>query len=388
MIKLVSDTIDREDINSLITWLSQEPIPILTKNKLTIELEEKWANKIGTKYSVFVNSGSSSILLTLSALSQKKLLKNNKIVVPGLSWATDVSSPILLGLEPILCDCNLNDLSCDLNHLEKIFIENEPSALILVSPLGLVPDMDKIIELCNTHNVILLEDVCESMGSKFKNKYLGSFGFASFFSMYFGHHLSTIEGGFINTDDEDFYHTLLMMRSHGWDRDLPNWKQNELREKYNVSEFNSLYNFYVSGFNLRSTDLQAFIGLRQINKLDLYSKKRNLNFKKYSELLENNMLHLKEKSDDFVSSFAIPILSKNKNEIISALNEKNIEVRPLIAGDMSKKPMWYEKYGKLKLPNCDLVDKYGFYVPNHQNLSLDDIIKITQIINFYEKIYD
>ena len=138
MIKLVNDTIDREDINSLISWLSQDPIPI----KLTTELEERWANKIGTKYSVFVNSGSSSILLTLAALRQQKLLKNNKIVVPVLSWATDVSSPILLGLDPILCDCNLKDLSCDLNHLETIFVENNPSTLILVSPLGLVPDMD------------------------------------------------------------------------------------------------------------------------------------------------------------------------------------------------------------------------------------------------------
>ena len=122
---------------------------------------------------------------------------------------------MLLGMEPIMCDCNLYDLSCDVNHLEEIFKKETPSVFILVSPLGLVPDMDKIIYLCKKYDVILLEDVCESMGSKYKDNYLGSFGFASFFSMYFGHHLSTIEGGFINTNDEDFYHTLLMMRSHG-----------------------------------------------------------------------------------------------------------------------------------------------------------------------------
>ena len=281
MIKLVSDTINKEDITHLVNWLQQDPIPILTQNKLTQQLEKKWADKMGTKYSVFVNSGSSAILLSLAALKQMGKLDNNKIVVPGLSWSTDLSSPILLGFQPILCDCNLEDLSCDLNHLEKIFKEDNPSSLILVSPLGLVPKMDEIIKLCEKYNVLLLEDVCESMGSKYKENYLGSFGFASFFSLYYGHHLSTIEGGIINTNDEEFYHLLLMMRSHGWDRDLPTWKQNELRNKYDTSEFDSLYNFYVPGFNLRSTDLQAFIGLRAIEKLDEYSYKRNYNFNYY-----------------------------------------------------------------------------------------------------------
>jgi CDP-6-deoxy-D-xylo-4-hexulose-3-dehydrase len=278
MIKLVSDTIDKKDINSLIEWLSQENIPKLTKGELTWELEKKWAEKIGTKYSVFVNSGSSSILLTLATLKETNRLKNLKIIVPALSWATDVSSPMLLGYDTIMCDCNLEDLSCDLNHLEMLFKEHNPSTFILVSPLGLVPRMGKIIELCKKYDVILLEDVCESMGSKYKNNYLGSFGFASFFSMYFGHHLSTIEGGFINTNDESFYHQLLMMRSHGWDRDLPEEAQKEIREKNNCSDFEALYNFYLPGMNLRATDLQAFIGLRAIDKLDGYSNKRRNNF--------------------------------------------------------------------------------------------------------------
>jgi len=121
MIKLVSDTIDRQDINALIEWLQQDPIPKLTKGELTKELEEKWAKKIGTKYSVFVNSGSSSILLTLAALKEFGKLKNNKIIVPALSWATDVSSPMLLDYNVLMCDCNLTDLSCDLESLEKIF---------------------------------------------------------------------------------------------------------------------------------------------------------------------------------------------------------------------------------------------------------------------------
>jgi CDP-6-deoxy-D-xylo-4-hexulose-3-dehydrase len=381
MIKLVSDTINKEDINSLVEWLNQDEIPRLTKGDLTWELESKWANKIGTKYSVFLNSGSSAILLTLAALQHTNRLKNNKIVVPGLSWATDVSSPMLLGMDPILCDCNLEDLSCDLNHLEELFKEHSPSTFILVSPLGLVPNMEKIIELCDTYDVILLEDVCESMGSKYDNKYLGSFGFASFFSMYFGHHLSTIEGGFINTNDEDFYYSLLMMRSHGWDRDLPKRIQNKLRNQNDVNEFDSLYTFYLPGFNLRSTDLQAFIGLRAINKLDEYTEKRNKNFKEYKSLIKDNQLDIVNYDKNFISNFAYPIVTKNRNKIIQKLIDNNIEVRPLIAGDMSKKPMWIKKYGEVILPNCQLINEYGFYIPNHQDLTSDKINLIINIIN-------
>jgi len=381
MIKLVSDTIDRTDINNLIEWLSQDEIPRLTKGELTIQLEEKWANKIGTKYSVFVNSGSSAILLALAAYLYSKNIQNKKIVIPSLSWATDVSSPMLLGMEPIMCDCNLEDLSCDLTHLEQIFKDESPSSFILVSPLGLVPNMEKIIDLCDRYNVTLFEDVCESMGSKYNNKYLGSFGLASFFSMYFGHHLSTIEGGFINTNDEDFYHLLLMMRSHGWDRDLPEWKQIELRSKYSVDDFTALYNFYVPGFNLRATDLQAFIGLRAIDKLDEYSKRRNNNFNQYLNGVKNTKLNISNFNTNFISSFSYPIVNENKEKIVKKLQEHNIEVRPLIAGDMSKKPMWYEKYGIQSLPHCELINNYGFYIPNHQDLTENEINLIINIIN-------
>jgi CDP-6-deoxy-D-xylo-4-hexulose-3-dehydrase len=381
MTKLVKDTIDKNDINKLIEWLNQDEIPRLTKGDLTWELESKWAKKIGTKYSVYVNSGSSAILLALAALLHTGKLRNNKIVVPGLSWATDVSSPMLLGMEPILCDSNLEDLSCDLEHLEQLFKTNDPSCMILVSPLGLVPNMEKVISLCEKYNVILLEDVCESMGSKYQGKYLGSFGFASFFSMYFGHHLSTIEGGFINTNDEDFYYSLLMMRSHGWDRDLPTHIQEKLRKENNVNEFDSLYTFYLPGFNLRATDLQAFIGLMAIDKLDGYSEKRNKNFKKYKSLINDNKITLGENHGDFVSNFAYPIVCSKRIEIIKKLIDNHIEVRPLIAGDMSKKPMWINNFDGVILPNCQIINEYGFYIPNHQDLTDNEIKLISEIVN-------
>ena len=306
------------------------------------------------------------------------------LFLPALSWATDVSSPMLLGLDPIMCDCNLHDLSCDLTALEFIFKQDNPAALILVSPLGLVPQMKEVVELCEKYDVILLEDVCESMGSKYNNKNLGSFGFASFFSMYFGHHLSTIEGGFINTNDEDFYHMLLMMRSHGWDRDLPKWKQDELRKEHNCNNFDALYNFYVPGFNLRATDLQAFIGLRAIDKLDNYVVKRTNNFNTYKSWITNNKLNLDNYTYNTISNFAMPIVHEQRDNIVKDLISANIEVRPLIAGNMASKPMWKKYACGESLPNAELIEKHGFYVPNHQDLTSQEISQITDIINSYE----
>jgi CDP-6-deoxy-D-xylo-4-hexulose-3-dehydrase len=381
-IKLVSDTISQDDIKDLIGWL--ETNPKLTKGELTVELEKEWAEKMGTKYSVFVNSGSSAILLMVAALKEFNRLKNKKVVVSSLSWATDISTPMLLELEPILVDCNLTDLSADLEHLEEIFISEEPSAFISVAPLGFVPNMTDLVALCDKYGVLLLEDVCESMGSKHKDNYLGSFGFASVFSMYFGHHVSTIEGGFINTNDEDFYHELLMMRSHGWDRDLPEWKQTELRAKYNVSEFESFYTFYVAGMNLRSTDLQAFIGLGAIKKLDRVSNIRLRNLETYLEEIPNNGFNLEIRESDFISNFAYPMIHDRRNEIVKELANIGVEVRPLIAGNMGRKPFWVDRYGVTALPNADLIHTNGFYVPNHQDITPKEIKIIGNIIKKYE----
>lgn len=379
-ISLVSDTINKDDVKLLTDWLLQDEIPKLTKGDVTVQFEDKWSSYINVKHTTYVNSGSSAILLALAALKEKGI-KNDKVVVPALSWLTDISSVMQLGMTPILCDCNLYDLSLDLEELEKIFKEQNPSIVILVSVLGLVPDMDKILELCKKYDVILFEDVCESMGSKYKDKYLGTFGEVSVFSLFYGHHLSTIEGGFVCTDDKELSLLISSMRSHGWDRDWPKEVQQEYRKKYNINEFDSLYTFYYPGFNFRSTDLQAKIGLRQIDKLDLFAKKRNENFNIYLEKLKKNTLQINNNKDTFISNFAFPYLSERRNQIVQKLKDQNIEVRPLIAGSLSRKPFWYKKYGFVEMKNADYIDKYGFYVPNHQDLKENEISYITNIIN-------
>ena len=154
MIKLVSDTIDKNDITKLIDWLSQDDIPRLTKGEKTLEFEDKWSNKINVNSTTYVNSGSSAILLSLAALKESGKLKNNKIVVPGLSWITDVSSPLQLGMDVILCECNLDNLSIDINHFKEIIKEESPAALLLVSVLGLIPEMNEILEICKENDIV------------------------------------------------------------------------------------------------------------------------------------------------------------------------------------------------------------------------------------------
>jgi len=348
MIKLVNDTITHDDIDALSDWL--KTYPKLTMGPLTKEFEKKWSEWLGVRYSVFVNSGSSANLMMLYTLKYHH--KVTKVIVPALSWA-----------------------------LEELFKNEKPQVLMLVSVLGLVPNMKEIVDLCNEHNVILLEDVCESMGSRYKNNHLGTFGMMSSFSLYFGHHLSTIEGGMICTDNKEIYDLLLMIRSHGWSRDLEADERRGLKWMWDVDDFSELYTFYVPGFNLRSTDLQAFIGLRQLEKIEIISDKRNENFKLYQKILgEQGMWTPTVDKNNFISNFAYPVMSEDKENIIKRLQDNKIEVRPLIAGSMGTQPFYIDYDREIKLPRASIVDKLGFYIPNHPGLSVKDIEKICEEI--------
>ena len=383
-IDLIQDTINNQDIDNLIQWLKE--YPRLTKGPKTIEFETKWCEWLGSKYSIFVNSGSSANLLMLYALRVLNKMKNNKVCVPALCWATDLSPVLQFDMEPLLIDCNLDNLSIDLKHLEEVFKIEQPSVLLLVSVLGLSPDMDSIVELCQKYDVILLEDNCESQGTKFKGTKLGNFGLMSSFSTYFGHTMSTIEGGVITTNDEEIYHTLLQLRSHGWDRDLPESKQQELRKEWEVSDFSALYTFYIPGFNLRSTDLQAQLGIQQLLKVDGMISNRFQNFLYYKSRLEGKIWFPKTFNDEFTSNFAIPVITKtpeDKQRLIKELEENNIACRPLISGSMGTQPFYKKLYGENKLPNCSIIDERGVYVPNHDKMTKEDIDRVCDILLKY-----
>lgn len=380
-INLVKDTIDNSDIDALIEWL--KTYPRLTKGQKTIEFEEMWSKWIGCKYSVFVNSGSSANLLMLAAIIELYNLRNKYVVVPSLGWATDLAPVMQLGFKPILVDIDSTNLAVDINHLKMIFETHNPSAMLLVSVLGLSPNMGEIVELCKKYGVILLEDNCESQGTKYNNIKLGNFGLMSSFSTYFGHTMSTIEGGMICTNDKTAYDMLKQLRSHGWDRDLDTQRQEELRAEWGVDEFSALYTFYVPGFNVRSTDLQAVIGIGQLQKVDEMINQRNKNFEIFKEKLSPYMWFPLEVEGSFTASFCIPIIANSpeeKNAIVKSLIENNVECRPLICGSMGTQPFYIKKYGRVELPNVTKIDNCGLYIPNHPKLTKEEINRMCECI--------
>lgn len=377
MIKLASDNFDKRDRRTLAEWILTNPR--LSQGELVKEFEQKFSDYIGCKHCVFVNSGSSANLAMIYALKLSGRLKNNKIVIPAISWATSASPGIQLGFQTIICDVELNNFSVDLDCLSKIFKKYKPAVLLAVNILGFSPQYDEIIHLCKEYDVILLEDNCESIGSQYKLKKLGNFGLMSSHSMYMSHQMSCVEGGAVCTDDKELYNILRMIRNHGWSRDLPSKDQKKLRKKYKVSEFESLYKFYYPGFNIRNTEIGAFLGLRQLDKLDDIVQKRQDNFNLYQEYL-NMCSPLRGHKGDTISSFAYPIVHTKRDKIIKALNKNNIENRPLVCGNMGNQPF-------IKKANCIVydnmaqhIDNCGFYVPNHPNLTKDDIQFVCDVI--------
>lgn len=379
-ISLIKDTIDYDDIKKLIKWL--ESNPKLTKGPNTEKFEKEWSKWTGAKYSIYVNSGSSANLLAFYTLIQSGKMKNKKVIVPALSWATTVAPAIQLGLEPIMCDCSMSNLGLDLEHLQQLIEEHDPSIVVTVNVLGFANDYDEITKLCKDNDCLLLEDSCESIGTIYNNKKTGTFGDISTFSFYFGHHLSTIEGGMVCTSDESLRDLLLALRSHGWDRDLSKQKQEELRLKNGVGDFRSLYTFYYPGFNVRSTDLQAFIGLEQMKKIDFICQRRKENFDIYNSLLKKPFL-LNDPKHQFISNFAFPFINKQIIKIIQELQNNSIETRPLISGSIARQPFWTNLYGNTLLKNADYIHENGIYLPNNPKMTPDMIEKVVSILNKY-----
>ena len=200
---------------------------------------------------------------------------------------------------------------------------------------------------------------------------LGNHGIASSFSFYYGHHISTIEGGMVSTNDKKFYNLLCSIRSHGWSRDMLEINKQSLAEKYNKTDFDKFYTFYNFGFNIRSTEINAFLGISQLNKINKIIYKRSENFKLYNNYLKDYW-HQKSLTKP-LSSFAYGTFISNVNETYAHLKKNNIECRPLICGSIGLQPFWINKFGKTNLKNADFVSTNGIYLPNHYNLTKNDI---------------
>ena len=389
MIRLVNDTISADELQLLSEWLATNPR--LTMGEKTEEFEQKFSDWCGARYSVFVNSGSSANLLMFYALKLRHNIK--KVAVPALSWGTSVAPLLQLDLYPVLVDCNMHDLSLDLDHLEEVLKRDDIDAVLSISALGLIPNMNKLEQICKAYDAILIEDNCEAIGSRAGSKRPGTWGVMGSYSFYYSHQISTIEGGMVITDDAELYNLLKMLRSHGMSRDTDKETRQALRDEWGVDDFMELFTFYVPGFNVRSTDLQAFIGIGQLERLDYISWCRHENFKVYRDIFERRGMWVPQYAwFDVVSNLAYPVIVTHddgsaipdeRDNIVKRLRENDIETRPIIAGSIGNQPFYKKEYGEQFLPNADRVQRHGFYVPNNHNLTIPQIHAICRVITSY-----
>ncbi len=380
--KLAERIIDERDVAALRQWL-RGAIPQLSKGPLTVEFERRWAKWVGTKYAVFMNSGSSANFLMAQAALLSGKLRNKKVIVPSVGWVTTVSPFMQLGFEPIMCGADPDTFGLDSAHLEKLLKEHRPALVIMVQVLGVPSDMDTLRRLQKKYKFLLLEDACAALGAGYGGKKVGAFGLMSSFSFYFGHQLSTIEGGMVNVNDKKLYHLLLMLRSHGWGKDLGKSARAGLMRKYKVDDFHRPFTFFVPGMNLRNTDLGAFLGLRMMLKADAVMAIRKRNHRIYAAGLKTVTFQKWNKKAD-PCSISFGALAKNKahrKRVVSMLTANKIETRLFSAGNLGLHPFWFERYGKFRHPVSDAVHSRGFFLPNHESLRTRDVKFICGVVN-------
>lgn len=378
---LAEDTIDRKDIDRLIGWL--KTYPRLTKDKVTLEFEEKWSGWLKRSHSLHVNSGSSANLLMYYALLLSGRLKNKKVVVPSVGWVTSIAPAIQFGFEPIMCEADPETFGLDLGHLEEILRENRPGAVLLVQVLGVPHKMNEIAALKEKYGFFLLEDACAAIGASYHGRKVGTFGDMASFSFYFGHQMSTIEGGMVSTDDKGFDNLLRMLRSHGWSKDLDGETRQALVRQHQIDDFHSPFVFYEPGFNLRSTDLNAFIGMGQLEKLDWITERRSENHLRYLKRLGGRFYVQRCDDQCQAASISFGCLAKSTEErraVVSALVENGIETRIFSAGNLGLHPFWCHRYGKASFPVADRIHHTGFFLPNNPSLTLENVDFISKVV--------
>ena len=378
---LANSPIDKKDIDDLITWL--KTYPRLTMGELTKDFERKWADYIGTSNSIFVNSGSSAnTLMVYAAIINGNLSVGDKVIVPSCGWVTSISPMIQFGLEPIMVDADEDDFGVNFEDVENICETNEIKGIILVHPLGVPVNKNKILNLKSKFNLFIMEDCCASVGAKFGDgSNIGTVGDMSSYSFYFGHQLSTIEGGMINTSNNELYAKLLALRSHGWTKDLSRPNIESLKKTVSFDDVNGPFNFIYPGFNLRSTDLQAYLGIKQIDKADKVFIGRNKNHMFYLNNMSNKFSFQKIK-DCWPVSLHIGVMAsspKHRENVIKELNKNGIENRVWSHGNLGRHNFWSSRYGKFEGKISNSIYEKCFILPTYPELEEKDIKDIIHV---------
>lgn len=344
--------------------------------------EEQFSKFFGSKYSVMVNSGSSANLLMVAALFFRKtspLVPGDEVIVPAVSWSTTYYPLAQYGLKLKFVDIDLHTLNYDLDALEKA-ISNKTKLIMVVNLLGNPNDFTKINSIISGTQIEIIEDNCESMGAKYEGKYTGTFGLMGTFSTFFSHHISTMEGGLIVTDDQELYEIMLSIRSHGWTRHLP--ENNLVSGKKSADPFKESFNFVLPGYNVRPLELSGAIGIEQLKKLPMLLDGRRKNALPYRKLLENSQNFYIQEEIGESSWFGFSLIIKEnvsltREKLIEKLSSLGIEYRPIVTGNFAKNKVCeyfdYEIHGKLK--NAEYLDKNGIFIGN-QHYDISDMIEL------------
>ena len=381
---LMRDNISRDDINAVVDFLQQDPIPRLTNGPKVKEFERRWSEWVGMEYSVMVNSGTAANELTMLALNY--ISGTGEIIVPPLTWVSDVNSVLFAGHTPVFVDINLQNLSFDIEKL-KAAITDETRAIFLTHVLGLNGITDELISICEEKGILLIEDVCESHGATFKNQKCGSMGYASNFSFYFAHHMSTIEGGMVCTNDPLFYQICRALRSHGMVREMTdvNFKNKIIEENPTL---NPDFIFLGPAHNFRSSEINAVIGLNQLPKLDDNNKIRTKNFDYFIEKLDPEK-YITDLNTEGQCNYAFIVILKKasfeKRDLVEKTLRKNkIEFRRGLSGggNQLRQPYFRKKNIDLeKYPNTEHVSDFSWYIGNYPTLKIEKIDHLIEILN-------
>lgn len=385
---LINDNVSQKDREVLSDFILSNQR--LTNGLKVREFENMWSKWLGIKHSVMVNSGASGNFLSIALV--KELYGIGEVIVPPLGWVSDISSVVQLGMTPVFVDISMDNLSITAENIEKA-ITPQTKAIVLVHCLGFNAINEKILEISKKHNLVLIEDCCEAHGATFKGQKVGSFGDISIFSFYFGHHITTIEGGMVCVNDDNANDIVRLFRSHGMTRE----GSQELQDNFvrNYPELNPLFTFAVAGFNMRSTEINAVLGIEQMNRIDSNVDKRRHNFKVWLDNLDKNKFYT-EFDIEGNSNFALPLIMKKGYEDRFNINDDFSGVRDILdlsgveyrlgtagGGNQALQP-YLKKYDyriEGDLTNVNYVHSNSLYIGNHIDLNDEQIINLCKMLN-------
>lgn len=362
---LQENVIGEDDLELLSTFIRETRR--FTQHTKVREFETAYSEWMGCKHSVFVNSGSSANLLMIYSAAERYGWKGgDEVIVPALTWPTTVTPVMQAGLKPVFVDANLHDFSVDYDQVAAR-ITSRTRAIFVAHILGFPGDILRIKQIIGERDIAILEDACETQGGTIDGVKVGNFGTGSSFSFYWGHHMTTVEGGMICTNDEEFFKLNVLKRSHGLARELPVKYHRAIREMHRHIDFQFL--FLTDGFNVRNTEFNAVLGLSQLTKLDRFIHIRNRNYRRFYEMCSQYADDLTILSHPGMSSFVLPFVFKDrgkKRRFQALIRDRGIEFRPLISGNLLQQPFLKSQYNPRDFMVADMLHENAFYIGNNQ----------------------